>query len=66
MVHGAHGSVDHVHKHVVVQKGVPEVVVVNVEEEIVLAQVLLEDHVTVVKVRLYICNMTYIHLDMVE
>ena len=50
MVHGAHGSVDHVHKHVVVQKGVLEVVIVNVEEVIVLVQVLLEDHVLAVQV----------------
>ena len=54
MVHGAHGSVDHVHKHVVVQKGVLEVVIVNVEEVIALAQVLLEDHVLAVQVRLCI------------
>ena len=50
MVHGAHGSVDHVHKHVVVRK----VVLDNVKEVIVLAQVLLEDHVVAVQVSLCI------------
>ena len=54
MVDGVLGSVDHVVRHVVVEhKGVLEVVTILhlvVEERIVLAQVLSQDHVQVIAV----------------
>ena len=41
MVNGVHGCVGHAVRHVVVHKGVLEVVTINVEEKLVLAQVLM-------------------------